>query len=74
MSFVVVERLFCIVITLALLVSKRVVVYLIGTASAGRSEVWWRCADDRSARARPACEEFLKRFERDVDPDGQVVT
>jgi hypothetical protein len=36
------------------------------------AEVSWSRTDDRSARTRPAREKFLKRFEREVDPDGKL--
>jgi len=34
------------------------------------AEISWALASDRSARTRPAREAFLKRFEREVDPEG----
>ena len=36
------------------------------------AEISWSRTIDRSARTRPAREAFLKRFEREVDPDGQL--
>ena len=33
------------------------------------AEISWARTQDRSARTRPAREAFLKRFEREVDPD-----
>jgi hypothetical protein len=36
------------------------------------AEISWARTHDRSARTRPAREAFLKRFEREVDPDGQL--
>jgi hypothetical protein len=36
------------------------------------AEVSWARTEDRSARTRPAREAFLKRFEREVDPDGKL--
>ena len=36
------------------------------------AEISWARTDDRSARTRPAREAFLKRFEREVDPDGKL--
>ncbi|HEV2779108.1 MAG TPA: hypothetical protein VGX25_06855 [Actinophytocola sp.] len=32
----------------------------------------WANTDDRSARTAPARAAFLDRFEREVDPDGQL--
>lgn len=36
------------------------------------AEISWARTEDRSARTRPAREAFLKRFEREVDPDGKL--
>ena len=36
------------------------------------AEVSWARTRDRPARTRPARETFLKRFEREVDPDGTL--
>jgi hypothetical protein len=36
------------------------------------AEISWARTADRSARTRPAREAFLKRFEREVDPDGKL--
>src|ERR1700749_4987078 len=36
------------------------------------AEISWSRTYDRSARTRPAREAFLKRFEREVDPDGTL--
>jgi hypothetical protein len=36
------------------------------------AEVSWARTHDRSARTRPAREAFLKRFEKEVDPDGTL--
>jgi hypothetical protein len=36
------------------------------------AEISWAHTDDRSARTRPAREAFLKRFEREVDPEGTL--
>jgi hypothetical protein len=36
------------------------------------AEVSWARTGDRSARTRPARETFLKRFEKEVDPDGTL--
>ena len=36
------------------------------------AEISWARTSDRSARTRPAREAFLKRFEREVDPDGKL--
>jgi hypothetical protein len=36
------------------------------------TEISWARTYDRSARTRPAREAFLKRFEREVDPDNQL--
>jgi hypothetical protein len=36
------------------------------------AEISWARTSDRSARTRPAREAFLKRFEREVDPDGEL--
>jgi len=36
------------------------------------AEVSWACTRDRAARTRPAREAFLKRFEKEVDPDGTL--
>jgi hypothetical protein len=35
-------------------------------------EISWAYTTDRSARTRPAREAFLKRFEKQVDPDGTL--
>jgi hypothetical protein len=36
------------------------------------AEISWSRTHDRSARTRPAREAFLKRFEKEVDPDGKL--
>jgi hypothetical protein len=36
------------------------------------AEVSWSRTADRSARTRPAREAFLSRFEREVDPNGEL--
>jgi hypothetical protein len=36
------------------------------------AEISWARTSDRSARTRPAREAFLKRFEREVDPEGKL--
>jgi len=36
------------------------------------AEVSWSRTIDRSARTRPAREAFLRRFETEVDPEGQL--
>lgn len=36
------------------------------------AEISWSRTADRSARTCPAREQFLKRFEKDVDPDGKL--
>jgi hypothetical protein len=36
------------------------------------AEISWARTYDRSARTRPAREAFLKRFEREVDPDSKL--
>jgi hypothetical protein len=36
------------------------------------AEISWARTADRSARTRPARQAFLKRFEREVDPDGKL--
>jgi hypothetical protein len=36
------------------------------------AEVSWARTRDRTARTRPARETFLKRFEKEVDPDGKL--
>ena len=36
------------------------------------AEISWARTQDRSARTRPAREAFLKRFEREVDPEGKL--
>lgn len=36
------------------------------------AEISWSRTTDRSARTRPAREAFLARFEREVDPDGEL--
>jgi hypothetical protein len=36
------------------------------------AEVSWARTQDRPARTRPARQAFLKRFERQVDPDGTL--
>lgn len=36
------------------------------------AEISWAHTADRSARTRPAREAFLKRFEKEVDPDGTL--
>ena len=36
------------------------------------AEISWARTDDRAARTCPARETFLKRFEKEVDPDGTL--
>ena len=36
------------------------------------AEISWARTHDRAARTRPAREAFLKRFEKEVDPDGTL--
>jgi hypothetical protein len=36
------------------------------------AEISWSRTTDRSARTRPAREAILRRFEREVDPDGTL--
>jgi hypothetical protein len=36
------------------------------------AETSWARTRDRGARTRPARETFLKRFEKEVDPDGTL--
>jgi hypothetical protein len=36
------------------------------------AEISWARTPDRTARTRPAREAFLKRFEKEVDPDGTL--
>jgi hypothetical protein len=36
------------------------------------AEISWARTHDRTARTRPARETFLKRFEKEVDPDGTL--
>jgi hypothetical protein len=36
------------------------------------AEISWARTHDRTARTRPAREAFLKRFEKEVDPDGTL--
>jgi hypothetical protein len=36
------------------------------------AEISWARTQDRSARTRPGRQAFLKRFEREVDPDGKL--
>ena len=36
------------------------------------AEISWARTHDRAARTRPARETFLKRFEKEVDPDGTL--
>jgi hypothetical protein len=36
------------------------------------AETSWARTPDRSARTRPAREAFLRRFEKEVDPDGAL--
>lgn len=36
------------------------------------AEISWARTRDRAARTRPGRETFLKRFEKDVDPDGTL--
>jgi hypothetical protein len=36
------------------------------------AEISWARTRDRAARTRPAREGFLKRFEKEVDPDGTL--
>jgi hypothetical protein len=38
------------------------------------AEISWSRAYDRSASTRPAREAFLRRFEKQVDPDGRLPT
>jgi hypothetical protein len=42
---------------------------LIGRIAAHAS---WANTSDRAARTRPARDQFLARFEREVDPDGEL--
>lgn len=37
------------------------------------AEISWARTHDRAARTRPAREAFLKRFEKEVDPDGTLL-
>jgi hypothetical protein len=36
------------------------------------AEISWSRTNNRSARTRPARQAFLKRFEREVDPEGML--
>jgi hypothetical protein len=36
------------------------------------AEISWARTVDRTARTRPAREAFLRRFEKEVDPDGTL--
>jgi hypothetical protein len=36
------------------------------------AEISWARTHDRTVRTRPARETFLKRFEKEVDPDGTL--
>jgi hypothetical protein len=36
------------------------------------AEISWARTYDRAARTRPARQAFLKRFEKEVDPDGTL--
>jgi hypothetical protein len=36
------------------------------------AEASWARTPDRSARTRPARDAFLRRFEKEVDPDGTL--
>jgi hypothetical protein len=36
------------------------------------AEISWARTQDRTARTRPAREAFLKRFEKEVDPDDTL--
>jgi hypothetical protein len=36
------------------------------------AEISWSRTYDRSARTRPAREAFMRRLEREVDPDGKL--
>jgi len=36
------------------------------------AHVSWANTADRAARTKPAADAFLMRFEREVDPDGQL--
>jgi hypothetical protein len=36
------------------------------------AEISWARTRDRAARTHPAREAFLKRFEKEVDPDGTL--
>jgi hypothetical protein len=36
------------------------------------AEISWSLTADRSARTRPARQAFFHRFERQVDPDGEL--
>jgi hypothetical protein len=37
------------------------------------AEISWARTEDRRARTRPAREAFLKRFEREVRPNGKLL-
>jgi hypothetical protein len=36
------------------------------------AEISWARTHDRAARTRPAREEFIRRFEKEVDPEGTL--
>jgi hypothetical protein len=36
------------------------------------AEISWARTHNRAARTRPARETFLKRFEKEIDPDGTL--
>ena len=36
------------------------------------AEISWARTHDRAARTRPAREAFIRRFEKEVDPDGAL--
>ena len=36
------------------------------------AEISWARTNDRTARTRPAREAFLRRFEKEVDPNGTL--
>ena len=36
------------------------------------AEISWARTHDRAARTRPAREAFIRRFEKEVDPDGTL--
>jgi hypothetical protein len=43
----------------------------LGGGGLDQAEILWNRTDNRRARARPAREKFLQRFEREVGPDGK---